>query len=517
MKNELFHFDLIGQYARNKRHDNSLQVISDRTVGDLNMEDLFIYMDHTSSRVGQQYLFDRLLTIDTSTDFTEQEQWISYFAQYEDTRLQTQSILSKLNKREAYYLTSLFQEEYLRRPAWFWVIRLMSVVSFVLFIGVFFVSQLFLPLIGILVINMLFHYWNKKNLYMYSSSIPQLLTLCKCVGRILRTDLPQAANRDAVLASLRSIEKLKKRLVLFSLEVKLDSDIAQLLYAITEYIKILFLIEPQVVFNVLEVLDAKREDIHTLFAYVGKIDSTLSITAIRETVPYYCQPEYSTEPAELAFEEAYHPLIPDCIPNSLHINGRSVLLTGSNMAGKSSFIRTIAINCLTAQTLNTCFARRFRLSPMRIFTAIRISDDLLNDKSYYFEEVLTIREMLDESRIDTAANLFLLDELFKGTNTVERIAAGKAVLTYLNRSPQNIVFVSTHDIELADLLRDAYDLYYFTEVIKDEDIHFDYKLKPGHLTTRNAIRILELNGYPEEVIREARQQARNPAHVIRNP
>ncbi len=507
MKDELFHFDLIGHYARNKRHDNSLQVISDRTAGDLNMEDLFMYLDHTSSRVGQQYLFDRLLTIDSPVDFTEQEQWIAHFTQHEDTRRQIKAILSKLNKREAYYLAGLFQEEYLRKPSWYWVIRGMSGMSVALFIGVFFFPQLFLPLIGILVINMLFHYWNKKNLYMYSSSIPQLLTLCNCVEKLLRTDLPPATNGEVVQASLRSIKKLKKRLALFSLEAKLDSDMAQIAYAITEYIKILFLVEPQVVFNVLEVLDARRKDIHTLFAYAGKVDTALSVAAIREKVPYYCRPEYSTEAAELAFEEAYHPLIPDCVANSLHVNSRSVLLTGSNMAGKSSFIRTVAINSLTAQTLNTCFARRFRLSPMRIFTAIRISDDLLNDKSYYFEEVLAIRHMLDESLADTSANLFLLDELFKGTNTVERIAAGKAVLSYLNRSPRNIVFVSTHDIELASLLGDTYALYYFTEVIKDDNIHFDYTLKPGHLTTRNAIRILELNGYPADIIREARQQA----------
>jgi DNA mismatch repair ATPase MutS len=111
--------------------------------------------------------------------------------------------------------------------------------------------------------------------------------------------------------------------------------------------------------------------------------------------------------------------------------------------------------------------------------------------------------MIEESS-NTMNNLFLLDEIFKGTNTIERIAAGKAVLSYLAEFENNIVFVSTHDVELTELLEDKYDLYHFTEVIQEGQIHFDYKLKKGQLATRNAIRILEINGYPQEIINDAK-------------
>jgi len=138
---------------------------------------------------------------------------------------------------------------------------------------------------------------------------------------------------------------------------------------------------------------------------------------------------------------------------------------------------------------------------VRVFSAIRISDDLMNDKSYYFEEVITIKTMIDKSK-DECFNLFLLDEIFKGTNTVERISAGKAVLSSLNED-NNIVFVSTHDIELADLLKTEYDLYHFSEMVDHKTVDFDYKLKEGKLKNRNAIRILQLNDYPESIIKEA--------------
>ena len=92
---------------------------------------------------------------------------------------------------------------------------------------------------------------------------------------------------------------------------------------------------------------------------------------------------------------------------------------------------------------------------------------------------------------------------FKGTNTQERIAGGKAILSYLNQGP-HIVFVSTHDIELTELLKDkAYDLYHFSESIKKEKLVFDHLLKKGKLRTKNAIKILELHGYPREVIEDA--------------
>jgi DNA mismatch repair ATPase MutS len=177
------------------------------------------------------------------------------------------------------------------------------------------------------------------------------------------------------------------------------------------------------------------------------------------------------------------------------------------MSGKTTFIRTIGINSISALTINTCFADRFNLPRLKIFSAIRISDDLMNNKSYYFEEVLTIKNMLDESLKDNS-NLFLLDEIFKGTNTIERISAGTAVLTALNRG-NNLVFVSTHDIELTDMLNKEFDLYHFSELVDNKTVDFDFKLKEGKLKNRNAIKILKINGYPDSIISEAIEISRH--------
>jgi len=156
-----------------------------------------------------------------------------------------------------------------------------------------------------------------------------------------------------------------------------------------------------------------------------------------------------------------------------------------------------------AQTIYTVFADEFTSPILKQFSSIRIDDNLFEGKSYYFQEVNIMASLIAEAE-RPYQNLFVLDEVFKGTNTIERISAAKAILSYLNRN-DNIVIVSTHDIELADMLNDEYDLYHFTETIENEELHFDHKIKAGPLRTRNAIKLLELSNYPADIINEARQ------------
>jgi DNA mismatch repair ATPase MutS len=285
------------------------------------------------------------------------------------------------------------------------------------------------------------------------------------------------------------------------MEAKLQTDLQVLVWGFFELFKVVFLLEPLFVFGILKQLDTKRQEIEDLFIFVGQIDCLISIASLRKGLPKTCTPNVIDEQKTILAKNIYHPLIHNCIENNIYTNHQSILLTGSNMSGKTSFIRTIGINVITGLTINTCFAEEFTMPRMRVFSAIRISDDLINERSYYFEEVLTIKEMIDASE-NNDSNLFLLDEIFKGTNTIERISAGKAVLSSLAKN-NNIVFVSTHDIELADLLKHEYKLYHFSEKIDNKTVDFDYKLKDGKLQNRNAIRILQLNNYPENIISEA--------------
>ena len=510
-KEEDFNFGLIEHYFRYKDHSNVFQVADNQLINDADLDELFMYIDRTHSKIGQQYLYNQILSIDATPNFEEQESLIESFAKHKEERIKIQSLLSKLNRRESYYISHLFLSGFIPKPNWFWVVKILSIASFGTLLLSLFIHKFFILLIILYIVNMMFYLWNKNNIMVYSDSIPQLMPLCKMAKEFVGMNIIPK-SKQKILSSAHSINELKNQIKFFRLKTGFASEFESLLLFAWEAVNILFLIEPQIVFNVLGKLDKKRNDIQTVFEYIGKIDSAISIAAMRTSVPYYCKPVFlNIDKITLDFTDIYHPLISDCVSNSLQIQDKSILLTGSNMSGKTTFIRTIALNVLLAQTVNTCFAQTFTLSQTRLFSAIRITDDLFSEKSYYFEEVLTIKNMINES-LSESKNIFLLDELFKGTNTVERIAAGKAVLSYLAKSDNNLVFVSTHDIELTDLLKETYDLYHFTEVIQGDQIHFDYKLKDGNLLTKNAIRILEINDYPAQIVEEAKEISKNLEH-----
>jgi len=505
-KNERFNFEQTAKYFWKRDKVDVFQRLSNKTCADLDFEELFMYADRTHSKVGQQFLYDKLRTIpDDLNQNGKFEKIIDQFVTDFVFRDHVQKKLSRLNKPEAFYLRSLFQDEHLKSPRWFSVAPWLSAASIVLLIGAYFKPVLFFGWLLVIFINVGIHFWNKNNLNQYLSSLPQLLVLNKVANELFSTNELKLIDPH-LKEALNELGKVRSRLAFFQFESSVQTDLGVLAWVPLELIKMVTLFEPQLLFHVLNRLDSKRKEIARIFQFVGQVDVLASIAALRNGVSKFCIPHIHDSSKGLEATNVYHPLIPECVRNTIVLNEKSVLLTGSNMSGKTSFIRTIAINVITGLTLNTCFADCFSMCRMKMYSAIRISDDLLNDRSYYFEEVLTIKEMINASESDYT-NLFLLDEIFKGTNTIERIAAGKSVLSYLNRR-NNIVFVSTHDVELADLLKAEYELYHFSELVDHQTVDFDYKLKRGKLTNRNAIRILQINNYPTEIINEAMELAK---------
>lgn len=500
VKDEVFDFPLIKKFHENENHHDAFQVLSDKTCNDLDFDELFMVLDRTNSKVGQQYLYDQLRTIKRNKPLTDlNERLISRISEDVNFRKTLAEAIGKLNQTEAYYISGLFQDKHIKAPSWYWIIPLLSISSLLVLVSSFFYPVLFLVLIGIYCINFFIHYWNKNNLYQYVSSIPQLLKLNAIASRLYSYSELKEINPN-LAPSIKQVKAVKRSMSFFQLQARLQGDSELIAWFIFELFKTLFLLEPLLLFGVLKRLDSKREEIKQIFNFVGHLDMLISIADLRKGFKTYCIPDIHQK-HEIVAENLSHPLVENCTLNSIRINEKSILLTGSNMSGKTTFIRALGINILTGLTINTCFAKSMSFPLLRIYSAIRISDDLMNDKSYYFEEVLTIKEMLKEGK-SGIKNLFLLDELFKGTNTVERIAAGKAVLSYLAGN-SNFVLVSTHDIELTDLLHSEYELYHFSETVENNKVGFDYKLKSGKLKTRNAIRILEINAYPSELIREA--------------
>lgn len=500
-----FDFVAISSYFQYRDHREEYSIISDQTFSDLGLDELFMFVDRTSSCVGQQYLYDMLRFIPAKANpIQENEAIIQELFEKEETRSALTDILSDLSAAEGYSIVSLLQQEPpvipILRKYIFLVLRFLPTLFLLQFI-LFQSGVSLIALIASLIINMGVHYWNKRNSWGYLSSVPQLLKLLSAAKKISINPL-FAAIGGQVPEALTSLKELRQNSSIFRPEPKSDSDFTVFLWLFKEYLHVFFLSEPFIYIRFVSLLKNKNKEIETVYTFVGLVDNLLSIAFLRKDLPCYCLPDTIVSTDKIQVEELYHPLIPACISNSFRAKDRSILLTGSNMSGKTTFIRTVGISILTAQVLHTAFARCFRIqSPIAIHSALMLADNLSEGKSFYLKEVEAINEMLAYSRLNKR-NLFLLDEIFKGTNTTERIASAKAVLSYLN-ADNNLIFVSTHDTELATLLEKEYDLYHFCETIDNEELSFDYQLKRGKLTRRNAIRILEINNFPSNLIQDA--------------
>lgn len=243
-----------------------------------------------------------------------------------------------------------------------------------------------------------------------------------------------------------------------------------------------------------------RSVLQSTYQLLGSIDASIAVASCLEQHPDHCMSEISSTRL-IDIEAGYHPLLANPICNSLCLDGCSALITGSNMAGKTTLIKTVGSNIILGRTLGFCLAARAVIPDSNVMTSIRSEHSVESGKSHYFGEIERLQAFI-ESAARSDCRVFVIDEPFNGTNTVERIAIARAVLDRLCVDAQ--VLVTTHHVELQQYLSADYDLYHFQEN-PDIEGFFDYQLRTGSTTERNAIRLLDRIGFPAEVVARAIQ------------
>ena len=174
------------------------------------------------------------------------------------------------------------------------------------------------------------------------------------------------------------------------------------------------------------------------------------------------------------------------------------------MSGKSTFLRSLGVAAVMSRTINTCTATSYECPILVVLSCMGRMDDLIAGRRYYLDEVQGVLSLVHASE-SSKTHLFLLDELFRGTNAVERVAAGEAVLAQLaSATTRHLVVAATHDSELVSLLASTYATFHFSDRVTSEGLVFEYQLTKGPSTTRNAIALLELNGAPPAMVARAR-------------
>ncbi|MTI46521.1 MutS family DNA mismatch repair protein [Sporosalibacterium faouarense] len=475
--------------------------LDDQTWHDLNMDNIFYKLNRTHSTPGREVLYKMLRKPLFDADkLNARAKQINKFQENESLRIRTQLILMNLGIDSSFNATDFLWEEVPKPSKFRYIFLLMSILAIAAIGQIFFTgikgAILILP---VYLINLFVHNYMSRR---YSHKIPTI----SYINAIINSGIDMSKIKsdelvehvDILKECTNKTKKILKKTIF--LKKQLYNDITDIMY---EYFKIFFLLEVNSFNAAISDINKNINEIRNIYLTLGEIDALQSIASYRTDIENYCEPEFNDNKV-LHIEEGVNPLIEKPVANSIDINQKGILITGSNMAGKSTFLRTVGVNVVFAQTICTCLASKYRGKLYNILTSISQTDDLTKGKSFYFTESERIRRMIELSNREYPT-LCIVDEMLSGTNSMERVNASEEILRYMIKR-NVLVIVATHDLDLAKRLYNDYKCYYFNDNVTKEGLDFDYSIKEGIAVTSNAIKLLDYLGYPEEIVAKAKEK-----------
>lgn len=484
--------------------------IDDITWNDLNMDGIFALMNFTQSSSGEEYLYALLRRprlSDRDGYMAELERHIDYMAAHESDRLDTMMLLNALGRTGKYslcdylgYLETLGVRGNGKHYAGIAVLVAAIVLIFInTSLGV-------TLLIATACFNIVTYVKEKGTASPYVTTFAYIIRMINCADSIVQHGY--GAELEGCVSDLRKrCDSFKSFAKHSGMVMKMNASTGNVDELLFDYVKMLTHIDIIKFNRMLRLVRENRQEIEELVTAIGYLDTVISIAYFRAALPCCCVPVLTEDRAvPLVVEEGYHPALGNPVPNSFS-QTRGMLVTGSNASGKSTFLKMTAINAILAQTVHTCAARAYSGNYYRIYSSMALRDSLADGESYYIVEIKALKRIMDAaSAEDEAPLLCFVDEVLRGTNTVERIAASAQIMEKLSQAGI-YCFAATHDIELTHLLEGSYDNYHFEEEVKEGDVLFSYRLLSGRAHTRNAIKLLEIIGFSEDIIKRADDMA----------
>lgn len=492
----------VSSYFRNKNKKN---IIDDITWNDLNMDDIFKKINNTQSTAGSEILYDILRNpLYNQQDLEKRNNIIEYFRKNEAKRKEVQYILGKLGISDDLYTTNCLYNEIDISGNRLLKYRLLAIIPIISLCSIFISGYFIILFVSSIIFNIYISQNNKK--YHYNTEgFTYIISVVKTANKIKSLKIDEIEkNLYNIDSDLEEVKNIRKKYI----KQDANSAIADV-NVFSEYTKMIFLTDLITYEKVKNTVVRKSKNLKLIYEFVGNIDALIGVASFRDSLKYYSLPQLiksnKKEDNFLEFKEMYHPLIFNPVTNDGNFYN-SILLTGSNASGKSTFIKTVAINAILAQTIYTCCAKDYKSSYFNICTSMALKDDIFSNESYYIVEIKSLKRIIDSIN-DNIPCLCFVDEILRGTNTVERVASSCEVLKYLG-DRNCICFAATHDIELTHLLNDNFENYHFEEIITDKDIKFDYKLYKGRAQTRNAIKLLAFMKYDDSIVLNADKRAK---------
>ncbi|MBR1823915.1 MAG: DNA mismatch repair protein MutS [Ruminococcus sp.] len=493
----------LGDAARLFVHDSQglseADIVDDITWNDLGMDEVFLSADHTDSYAGEQFMYSAMRRLDTDiSELSERDRRSEYFDKNEDKRLEVRKILYRLGQIPSGFTLidsiSNIGNDHLRYRKLFPVLGV-----FLLILGVAAALTrlpilLFLVMV-VLIVNLILHTLVKGAMLMHMQTIFNAAAVIN-TAKALSEAVPEMSGD--VKSDLDSLSVVMKRSFYLTAEQNADASGDTLMKLLFGFMDI-FMTDLICYERVIDALSDKTDELMRVFRFTGSIDHCIAMASYRRYSEDTCIPEFTSE-LNMRMEGVYHPLIRNAVRNDMEYK-RNTIITGSNASGKSTFIKSAALALIMGQTLHICHAESAVIPRCGVMTSMAVSDDILSGESYYIREIRYLKRMVE--LCSGKKPMFLaVDEILRGTNTKERIAASKAVLEYF--SEQNcMVIVATHDMELAEYFSHSCDNFHFCETVEEGDVVFDYKLHSGISTTSNAIRLLSVMGFPEDIVSSA--------------
>ncbi|GAA0094078.1 MutS-related protein [Clostridium perfringens] len=508
-KDYLEDFDMTflkNHYKIRKKNESSGESIDELIWNDLDMDTVFKRINYTKTSLGEAYLYYKLREISYNEDeWTSLENLITLFTTNGELRTKVSLLLLKVGKLNDLNLTNfIYNPKFSKIPSYYKYPLLSLGFIFSILLS-FIYTKVGLILSFIFLCINIFSYQSEKifleDRFKVMIYLLNNINLCISLSKIKDKDFEFFKNEvSSALHNFKALNRVKIYGNSFQKKENAFTDID----IIFDYIKMFFMVDIIAFQNSVKILEKNKENLYKIYDIVAKLDFALSLAYYRKSLSEYTIPEF-IESDDISLENLYHPLIDNPVKNSILIKN-NILFTGSNASGKSTFIKAVALNCILAQSLNTALCSKYRCKFSRVVTSIAIKDNILAGDSYFIAEIKSLKRLLDSLNGEIRVLAFV-DEILKGTNTIERISASASILKY-TESTNGILLVATHDMELTQIL-ETYENFHFSETVTEDGVTFDYKLKKGPSNTRNALKLLKAMNFNNEVVSLSNQVYNN--------
>ena len=491
--------DAANLYLHDVKKLSGTEIVDDITWDDLGMDDIFVSADHTDSYAGAQYLYSRMRRLDATEDeLHEHDKRAAFFDKNEEKRLAVRRHLHSIGQVYSGFRLidniDIIGSAHLKFRKAFPVLGLLLLGTIIAAAVTHNPVLMFLGIV-ILMANMIIHTLTKGMVDVQFQTILNAAAVISA-ARNIAEEVPEFSKDIKPDIEKMSGMLRKARYLIFEKNAEVTKDMFMniLFFFINTFMIDLFCYD-----IVIDDLDRNAEEFRRIYRFAGSMDYDISLASYRRYIGNYCIPEFTEKP-EMELKGVCHPMIKNAVRNDF-VQKRSTIITGSNASGKSTFIKSAALALIMGQTLHTCHAESAVIPRCGVMTSMAVRDDLLSGESYYIREIKYLKRMVE--LCESGKTMFLaVDEILRGTNTRERIAASKALMEYFSK--QNcMVIVATHDIELAEYFAEKCDNFHFCEKVEDGNVVFDYKMHEGISRTSNAIRLLGAMGFPESIVADA--------------